>query len=131
VGAPFARPCLERDKRKRLQAFPGGEGKWQISFQGGGGPHWGRSGDRLYYSETASRLMEVEVTTRPSLAFGTPRPVFSLEGAAGPDLLRGFDVAPDGKRFVMVQNAGGPGSGMTAITVVENWFAEFQGRRSE
>ncbi len=107
-----------------IKPFPSGEGKWQVSLNRGMLPRWSRSGDRLYY-ESNNQLMEVEVTTRPSFSLGTPRVVFTGE-AAGVDLTTAFDVAPDGKRFVALREVTGRDSRTPAITVVQNWFAEFR-----
>jgi hypothetical protein len=42
----------------------------------------------------------------------------------GPD---GFDVAPDGDRFVLLQGADrDSNAGPAGITMVQNWFAEFK-----
>ncbi len=107
-----------------IKPFPSGEGKWQVSLSRGMLPRWSRGGDRLYY-ESNNQLMEVEVITRPSLSLGTPRVVFTGE-AAGVDLTAAFDVAPDGKRFVALREVTGHDSRPPAITVVQNWFAEFR-----
>ena len=77
--------------------------------------------------EQPNKLMEVDVATRPSLALGMPRALFSLE-SANVVLLNGYDVAPDGKRFVVVQDAAGRDNKTPAITVIQNWFAEFKNK---
>jgi hypothetical protein len=43
-------------------------------------------------------------------------------GIVGP----GWDVAPDGQRFVFIRQISNPQAAGPAITVVENWFAEFK-----
>jgi Tol biopolymer transport system component len=113
-----------------IKLFPSGEGKWQVSVHGGNWPRWNRKGDRLYYVE-GNALMEVEVTAHPALSLGTPKKLFSHQpsGVAKaygwPD---SFDVTGDGQKFVLVQPvAQERGKGREpAITVVENWFAEFK-----
>ena len=108
-----------------LKRFPGGEGRWQVSVDGGGCTRWSRKGDKLFYL-TAGRLMEVTVSTTPPLTLGVPRELFS--SADGVKLGRGcFDVAADGQRFVAVQS--GDDDVDRNITVVQNWFAEFRKRR--
>ena len=50
-----------------------------------------------------------------------PRPVwFGIS-------LEGFDPSQDAKRFLTLRNASA-GAGGRAITIVQNWFAEFQGK---
>ena len=110
-----------------LKKFPGGEGKWQVSVDGGRYPRWSRTSGELFF-RNEDTLMVVEVSTEPSVMLGTPRELFS--GRPNGLLFqpaRRYDVAADGQRFVMVQQVGesveAPG-----ITVVENWFAEFDER---
>jgi hypothetical protein len=113
-----------------IKLFPSGEGKWQVSVHGGNWPRWNRKGDRLYYVE-GTAIMEVEVTTRPSLTLSTPKKLFThVASGVGkpygwPD---SFDVSGDGQKFVLVQQvAQERGKNREpAITVVENWFAEFK-----
>jgi Tol biopolymer transport system component len=113
-----------------IKLFPSGEGKWQVSVHGGDWPHWNRKGDRLYYAETSS-IMEVEVTARPTLSLSTPKKLFThafsgVTRAFGwPDP---FDVSGDGQKFVLVQPVAQERNKVRdpAITVVENWFAEFK-----
>ena len=107
-----------------VRPFPSGEGQWQVTFQGEYLPRWSRTGDKLYFVEAATTLMEVDVATRPSLTLGSRRKVLSL----GAGWLYGYDVSPDGKRFLVVQPASGGDSRTPAITVVENWYAEFKSR---
>src|SRR5262249_10233650 len=54
-----------------VKRFPGGEGKWQISVDGGAWPHWSARGDRLWYARGDS-IMEVAVSESPSLKLGEP-----------------------------------------------------------
>ncbi len=118
-----------------IKLFPSGEGKWQVSVHGGNWPRWNRNGDRLYYVEGNS-IMEVEVTARPTLSLGTPKKLFShissgVSRAYGwPD---SFDVTGDGQKFVLVQQASQERgkSHDPAITVVENWFAEFRDKEKK
>ena len=72
--------------------------------------------------------MSVEIDSAPK--FGTPQVLFDGR-AAGIRLGRGYDVSPDGERFVAVQMAASEGEAQSepeepGIVVVENWFAEFK-----
>ena len=108
--------------------FPSGQGKWQVSTDGGFWPRWSRAGDRLFYTEQDQAIVEVDIATRPALVLGVPRKLFTRRPSGvrlpfgWPD---GFDVSADGKRFLVLQPAGEQ-RGPTAITLVENWFAEFR-----
>jgi hypothetical protein len=67
--------------------------------------------------------MEVEVTTRPAVKVGTPRPLFKLAHApVGSDQAPRFAVAPDGESFVMVEAL----EPIPGIVVVQNWLASVE-----
>jgi dipeptidyl aminopeptidase/acylaminoacyl peptidase len=113
-----------------LKRFPSGEGKWQVSVRGGCWPRWSRGGDRLYYI-VGDDVMEVDVQLASSIMLGQPRVVFTRE-AFGVDTINSwpthFTVSPDGADFYFIQNVDRR-AGRSAITVVQNWFAEFQPSR--
>ena len=112
-----------------LKPFPSGDGKWQVSTNGGVPPRWDLSGKKLYFLE-GDTLMEVDVVTQPKLVLGTPHPLFS--GAAKRLRLDfGYDVSPDGKTFVVVQEAGGDNAPVRSLHVVENWYAEFKDKQKK
>ncbi len=112
-----------------IRSFPSGESRLQVSVNGGDWPHWNRRGDELYFAE-GNDIMVAEVKTSPRLALGSPRRLFTRQlsgigSASGrPD---GFDVTGDGKRFLLLQDAGKQTTGQS-IVVVQNWIAEFQDR---
>jgi hypothetical protein len=61
--------------------------------------------------------MAVDIDTGKGFQAGTPRPVFTIPPATG--ALTGWDLSPDGKRFLFVAS---PGAGRTIpFTVVLNW----------
>jgi hypothetical protein len=43
-------------------------------------------------------------------------------------LTLGFAVLGDGERFVAARRIADPDGSMPAVTVVQNWFAEFAGK---
>jgi Tol biopolymer transport system component len=106
-----------------IKPFPSGEGKWQVSVNGGAAPRWDATGERLFFIEPSAdpKAMQASIVTRPALSIGTPAELFK-SSATGRRLANGWDVFPDGKRFVLIAQV------QTAITVVQNWFAEFRGR---
>jgi eukaryotic-like serine/threonine-protein kinase len=110
-----------------VQRFPLSGRKWQISAGGGETPLWSPQGDALYYWK-GNRLMTVPVVTEPDFTPGKEQellqPQFSYLG--------GWDIAPDGERFVVVgsvEPTGRSGSGAQAqvreLRVVVDWFEEF------
>jgi len=95
-------------------------GKWLVSSGGlSGQPRWSAEGRRLFYTSGATfGVMAVDVDTREGFRSGTPRRLFT---APPPLLPVGWNVAPDGKRFLFVTT---PAGGRTApFTVVVNWAA--------
>ncbi len=114
-----------------IKQFPGGEGKWQVSVSGGHWPRWSEGGDEIFFA-VGNDIMSVPVETSPALVLGAPEKLFDREGSGyqlpfgWPD---GFDVSADGQTFVILENADeNDGQGVTGITFVENWYAEFTER---
>ena len=111
-----------------VRPFPDvNSGRWQVSVNGGHWPIWNQKGDRLYYIHSET-LMEVEVSTNPSLRLGQPREVFTREPLGWS--LRfgwppGFDVSADEEKFVLCQ-AKNQDQKPQVIVVVENWLREFE-----
>ena len=69
--------------------------------------------------------MAVPITTTPTFSVGTPRVLF--EGPFridGP--LRGYDVTPDGQRFLMVREAPQQPGRVSQIVLVQNWLGELR-----
>jgi hypothetical protein len=109
-----------------LTRFPTGEGKWQVSVDGGDRPRWDPAGGRIYFASDKS-LMAVDVAETPELRLGNPRALFDT-GSAGVVLgrLSSFDADRGGKRFVMsYRGVGNTQKTVFRFVVVENWPAEF------
>jgi Tol biopolymer transport system component len=107
-----------------VQPFPAASGKFQISSDGGSQPRWRRDGKELYYLAPDGKLMAVETRTSPGFEHGAPKALFETRTGnrgAGNQTLMLYDVAADGKRFLinsyMEETASSP------INVVLNWQA--------
>jgi serine/threonine-protein kinase len=110
-----------------IRRFPDGEGKWQASVAGGAFPRWSRDGRELFFSDLSTNdLIVVPVQPGANITLGSPQRLFSAN-AIGAELSQGFDVAPDGKEFVVVLNGASSGT-EKVISIVQNWFAEFKSR---
>jgi hypothetical protein len=72
--------------------------------------------------------MAVPVDKSRDLGFGKPAVLFDAEpyffGGAG----RNYDVAPDGKRFIMVKSPTTAAGGSVPMTVVLHWVDELRSR---
>jgi serine/threonine-protein kinase len=104
-----------------VREFPGGQGRELVSVRGGSAPRWNVKGDELFLVADGS-LMAVSVKLEPRFSAGLPRALFTA-AKAGVDGSQGFgyDVAADGRRFVMVRTITRP---ERHAVVVENWLAK-------
>jgi len=82
-----------------VRGFPASSGKWMISAAGGTEPRWRRDGEELFYVGADHRLMVVPVVTGSQFSQGLPRALF--DARLMDDRAWGYDVAPDGKRFIV------------------------------
>jgi Tol biopolymer transport system component len=112
-----------------VQPFPSLTGKWQISTDGGHSPRWAQSGRELFY-RNGDKMMAVDIETKAGFRAGTPKVLFEGIYAASPAPLQpgmGYDVSPDGKRFLMIKPASEPNAAQQ-LEVVQNWFEELRRR---
>ena len=64
-------------------------------------------------------MMVVPVQTTPTFTAGTPQVLF--EGRYGVTAnIRGYDLAPDGRRFLMVQQKVRPPTRLADMIIVQN-----------
>jgi serine/threonine-protein kinase len=100
-----------------VQPYPGPGGKIPISRGGGMFPTWSIDGREIFYRQ-GGRTNSVELKTAPDFIAGTPKTLF--EGR----YLTGYDITPDGRRFLMVANE--QGSWPSQLNVVLNWSEELK-----
>jgi len=103
-----------------LRTFPGGQSPVRVSLDGGEDVAWSRDGRRLFYLN-ADRFFEVAVDGQDRPELGEPAVLF--ERRLGDFLFdRGFDVSPDGQRFVMAKLASREtGEASVEIVAVDQW----------
>jgi len=101
--------------------------QYKVSTDGGAEPVWSPDGREIFYL-SGGKLMAVPVSRTRGLELGRPVALFDVRpyffGGAG----RNYDVAPDGRRFVMVKNAADQQNRSAPITIVLNWIGELRGR---
>ena len=114
--------------------------KWRISVDGGDDPRWSPDGRELFYLQGA-RLMAAPISAEGGFTPGRPDPL----PATSFTFISGYDIAPDGKRFIVVgrideekgkdasSSAGWRSTltvlsvlGVQEIRVVVNWFDEIR-----
>jgi serine/threonine protein kinase len=105
-----------------VKPYPGSGARRQISNGGGAEVVWARSGRELFY-RNGTKLMAVTIETTPAFSAGEPRVLFDGPFASSQPGLPGYDVAPDGQRFLMVKRDPAEGA-QRPIHVVINWFNE-------
>jgi len=73
--------------------------------------------------------MTVDIQTNPAFRAGTPQLLFERHYLdPGFDYSATYDVAPDGKRFLMLKPAAAQNAGPGQLHVVVNWFEELRRR---
>jgi hypothetical protein len=116
-----------------VHSYPALDRREQVSSENGDAPAWQRDGRELYYEQDASadgplkiRMMAVPITITPTtFSAGAPRLLF--EGPFRTDgPFRGYDVTPDGQRFLMVREVEQPSSRVTQMVLVQNWVEELK-----
>jgi serine/threonine-protein kinase len=112
-----------------VRPFPNVDGaQIKVSTEGGAEPVWSRDGREIFYV-AADKLMAVPVTIRPGgLELGKPAVLFDVSPYFFGGLGRNYDVAGDGRRFVMVKDPAGDFNSSRPVTVVLNWIDELRGR---
>jgi eukaryotic-like serine/threonine-protein kinase len=105
--------------------FPDSGPRIPISVNGGGDPLWSRDGRELFYT-SGDQLVAVAVTSGATLAVGAPRVLYEGRYRPGPNAVTAFSVAPDGRRFLRVQQVQ-PDRPVTRIEIVLNWVTQLQG----
>jgi serine/threonine-protein kinase len=110
-----------------VQPYPGPGSRVLISTGGGVGPTWRGDGGELYYywtkdGETQMFAVPIQISGA-ALSAGPPREMFRGRfGMTGPG--RGYDVTPDGKRFLFVRGVEIPPPPPSQLVLVENWSKE-------
>lgn len=97
-----------------VQAFANPTERSQISNSGGRVPRWSGDGRELFYLSPDQKLMSVAVNAESKFTTKAPVPLFTIEA-------REFEVARDGKRFLVNTFSGVPA---VPISVIANWSSK-------
>ena len=101
--------------------------RWLVSTRGGALPRWSRDGKELFFISSNGDLLAVPVNPGPVFSFGVPIVLFTTEPFGAGNISIGYDVHPDGKRFVMLRQVGG-GARKDELILVENIFEELKAK---
>jgi Tol biopolymer transport system component len=116
-----------------VQPYPGPGERHLISTNGGEQPAWRPDGRELFYVQDGGynlggvpTLMSVNVATAPAFRAGTPVVLFD-NAALFQVWGRNYDVAPDGRRFLLTLNKEATTSlAPTQMIFVQHWFEELK-----
>jgi serine/threonine-protein kinase len=119
-----------------VRPFPAiGDGRWQVSNDGGVAPRWSRDGRELYFlsafsggASLSSTLMAVPILKGDGFVAGPPVAV-----APFPNRVRAsYDVTPDGRFLISVPAVSEitDGGVRQRIVIVQNWFEELKAKVS-
>ena len=106
-----------------VRPFPGPGAPVPISVTGGTNPVWSRDGRTIFFVNV-NQLVAASVVTRPSFSVIARDTLFEGNYETG-FRHAGYDVAPDGKSFLMLRRVEGNSE---QIVVIHNWAAELQAR---
>jgi serine/threonine-protein kinase len=117
-----------------VRPFPSGEGKWQVSDAPGTAPRWRADGRELFWRNDDGIVATAVETDGPTFRAGKPAPLFSgrwkggLTGIGASGLsFADYDVARDGKRFVMFPDTdAGTKGDHQHLTLVTHWFDQIR-----
>ena len=108
-----------------IEALPPSKARVKVSQTGGTTPRWGMGSRELFFLAPDRGLMVVDVQLGPTLSVSAPRRIATNTEFGTSANNRGFEVSPDGQRFLVRQLADDAPD--TPITVVLNWWAELAG----
>jgi len=92
----------------------------QVSTNGGVQPVWRADGEELFFLGLDQKLSAVEVKAESTFQFGSARTLFQTEAGANP-VFYSYDVARDGKRFLVSESVDRAALIMEPLHVVTNW----------
>jgi Tol biopolymer transport system component len=98
-----------------------GEGRWQVSSEGGLDPRWSPKGDELFY-RWGSRVYSAGMSNVGGMPVGRPQVLFESEG------FEAYDVMPDGRHFLMDRFMNGDFK-VGAVDVVLGWVETLRQRQ--
>ena len=110
-----------------VRPFPNvDEGQWQISRGGGEEPLWAPNGRELFYVAPEGQLMAVPVHSDENFDFGSPEIAVSQRYFRRSGAGRGYDISPDGERFLMIKETDATTDEPRELILVQNWIEELK-----
>jgi len=88
-------------------------------------PLWSPKGKQLYYRRS-NQVWVVDIKAGSALSASNPRLLFERPGYGTNIPNRGWDISPDGQRFLMVKVDERKSQPVTEMILVQNWFEELK-----
>jgi serine/threonine-protein kinase len=110
-----------------VRAVSGSGAKRQVSSGGGDRPRWSPDGRQIVYRRGNS-MMAARVATGALLTVDRPRVLLAGEFEEGGTVTPNYDMAPDGRRFLMIEPSQDPQPAPARLVVIDNWFTELRQR---
>ncbi len=106
-----------------VRPFPSLEGRTQISTANGQFPRWSRTSHELFFQPTTSPRSILSVSYRvEGTSFQADNPTIAVKPIGEPrDPFPNYDVAPDGKHFVILEARKTQAAALPLPTVVLHW----------
>ena len=105
-----------------VTSFPSGNGRWQISREGGTFPVWRHDGKEIYYIGPDAHLVSVSANPREGgFEVGNFQSLFEVRNVF--PLGDPFDITPDGRRFLVLTQ---PEVSPSPMTLVVNWTSDLK-----
>jgi serine/threonine protein kinase len=108
-----------------VRPFPSGEGRWQISVDGGDRPWWRADGREIFFDTLNVYTLSVAAIreTASGIEAEPPKSLFNLPVASGSSISypRPWVATPDGQRFLVVERS--TVSQSVPLIVMKDWQA--------
>jgi len=113
-----------------IRAFPDNGTKTQISIAGGTMPVWSRNGHELFYRTEDQRIMVTDYRVQGASFIAEKPRLWLGDHLANVGMTKNFDLAPDGRRFVVLMPAESPEPRETQshVMLITNFFDEVRRR---
>ena len=103
-----------------LTTLPSGDGKWQLSSDGGGWTLFSPRGNEVFYRALDNSFMSVPIENGKTLKIGAAKKLFEW----GSTWLPFYDIAQDGTRGIAAMPIG-KSVRVPSLSVVRQWHREF------
>jgi Tol biopolymer transport system component len=102
--------------------FPATGARWQVSPNGGTDPRWSPDGRTLYYLSLQNEVMAASVDgSGAEFRVKSVETLFPINVFVGPRISSGFELSPDGRRFLV--NSGGDLEA-PRVVLISNWTSQ-------